>query len=121
MLPATQRQVWSGNWTLRRRIQVKPPFYLSDEEIKNDIEKEIWWSLYVQLDQVNVPVNFGGVMLLLGAIIPPATPRDRIVIESEAATPPGTQEPSAAEIAVGFFFWIFILGLLALALVRIFG
>jgi hypothetical protein len=60
-------------------------------------------------------------MLLLGAVIPPATPRDKIVIESETEQLPKTPEPTVAEITIGFFFWILILGLLALALVRIFG
>jgi len=60
------------------------------------------------------------IMLLLGALLPPRRPRTRIIAKSDVDEEvKNKQVSSAIEITFGIFFWIMIIALFILAMIRI--
>jgi hypothetical protein len=60
-------------------------------------------------------------MLLLGALIPPSRPRNRIITKAELDDEVNQKKASnVIEITLGIFFWFMIIALFVLAIIRLF-
>ena len=60
------------------------------------------------------------IMLLLGALLPPRRPRTRVIPKSEVDEAVRNRQVSTAvEVTFGIFFWVMIIALFILAMIRI--